>query len=128
MDINRAMEAIRIAHVRLPGITHEGMPGGVRLSNQPEDPIGLDQRSLEEVATAVAYLERLQRSLKRSRTCGSYSLKHRAEEWGEANGMSNYVSNGALLVAAVFLGFKVVQGTGLCGPSINADVTVQVVQ
>ena len=38
---------------------------------------------------------------------GSYALKHSAERWGERNGLEGYVSNGALIAAALHLGFLV---------------------
>jgi hypothetical protein len=34
-------------------------------------------------------------------------LKHHAEDWGGINGMSSYVSRGALTVAAIALGYPV---------------------
>ncbi|MCA6109593.1 hypothetical protein [Bradyrhizobium cenepequi] len=36
-------------------------------------------------------------------TFSSYWLKHEAERWGGRNGMRHYVSNGALLLAALLL-------------------------
>jgi hypothetical protein len=37
---------------------------------------------------------------------GSYSLKHQAERWSRSQGGVPYICNGALLMAAVRLGFK----------------------
>ena len=60
---------------------------------------------VEQIATAIAFLRHCTRTTLPRR--GSYGLKHAAETWGEANGMSSYVSNGALIAAAVYLGFVV---------------------
>jgi hypothetical protein len=59
----------------------------------------------DEIETALEFL----RMCKKSRTemrC-SYVLKHNAEEFGKANGLARYVSNGSLIVAALVLGFKI---------------------
>jgi hypothetical protein len=40
-------------------------------------------------------------------TYSSYLLKHEAERWGGRTGMCRYVSNGALIAAALFLGLSV---------------------
>jgi hypothetical protein len=45
---------------------------------------------------------------------GSYSLKHQAERWA-----GDYVSNGALIAAAVHLGFKVERIAGSPNARIN---------
>ena len=56
----------------------------------------------DEIAAAVAYLIQLRPTTKRP-MYSSYSLKHRAESWGRYNGREPYVSNGALIAAAVRL-------------------------
>lgn len=61
-----------------------------------------------QVATAAAFLRLL--SPTRSATPqspGSYGLKHDAERWGRVNGMQPYVANGALIAAAVELGYPI---------------------
>lgn len=45
---------------------------------------------------------------------GSYGLKHQAERWG-----GDYVSNGALIAAAIHLGFKVERISGTPNALIN---------
>jgi hypothetical protein len=62
--------------------------------------------SAEEVATASAFLCRCDRT--RTARVTSYRLKHAAESWGRLNGYAPYVSNGALLVAALDLELRVV--------------------
>lgn len=37
---------------------------------------------------------------------GSYTLKHAAERFGKVEGLESYVSNGALIVAAILRGYK----------------------
>lgn len=63
-------------------------------------------RAAEEVATAIAFLRD---ACERTRTArrSSYSLKHDAERWGGERGMAAYLSNGALITAALHLGLRV---------------------
>lgn len=75
--------------------------------------------AVEEVATAIAFLRQC-RKLKRPNH-GSYYLKHVAERWGCDNGMQAYVTNGALIVAAVFLGF-VVEWEGNYGLNVGIAI------
>jgi hypothetical protein len=61
-----------------------------------------------EVATAAAFLRLLTpTSSATDRSPNSYTLKHDAERWGRANGMRPYVTNGALIAAAVALGYPI---------------------
>jgi hypothetical protein len=59
----------------------------------------------DEVATAVAFLS-FPKPIQ-TPSVNSYSLKHAAENWGARHGMRAYISNGALIVAAVELGLAV---------------------
>jgi esterase/lipase superfamily enzyme len=70
-----------------------------------------------EVETAAAYLS-LVGSTGRS-TLSSYYLKHCAERLGRHHGMEPYVSNGALIEAAIRLGLTIKPGR-----SINASIGV----
>jgi hypothetical protein len=47
-------------------------------------------------------------------------LKHRAENWGNQHGMESYVSNGALIEAAIRLGLTIKP------VNINANIGVSV--
>lgn len=58
-----------------------------------------------QIATALAFLRCCART-KRA-TTNSYWLKHTAERWGEGCGLSSYISNGALIAAAVYLDFTI---------------------
>jgi hypothetical protein len=64
--------------------------------------------NVDEVATSLLYLvggpAKILRSVPRSGALSSYYLKHQAEHWGELVGFSPYVSNGAFIVAAEWLG------------------------
>jgi hypothetical protein len=71
---------------------------------------------VDEVETAVAYLSQLQPT--KQPTTSSYYLKHRAEKWGRRHGHSSYVSNGALIAAAIRLELPI-EPTG-----INANIGV----
>lgn len=69
--------------------------GGFGLTEHP-----IDQ---EEVALAKIFLSKLEKTTSVNRRCrGSYGLKHDAERYA-----GNYISNGALIAAAVELGFRV---------------------
>src|SRR5207248_8631498 len=59
----------------------------------------------EEVATAMAFLQMLRPT--KLAYVSSYSLKHAAENWGREVGLRAYVSNGALILAALTLGLVV---------------------
>jgi hypothetical protein len=128
-DTSRAADAIRRALDRVPGITREGLPVVDRMSEPTPFLREPGDDALREIETAIRYFEHMTSSLKRTRTFSSYTLKHRAEEWGERRRMEPYVSNGALIVATWFMGFRIVQATGNGGrPSLNANITVTVRQ
>ena len=58
----------------------------------------------EQVRVAVARLSLCEKTKTVNRRVGSYTLKHECEAWA-----GRYVSNGALLMAAWLLGFKIKQ-------------------
>lgn len=61
-----------------------------------------------QVATAVAFLRLLTPTHAATwQSPGSYGLKHDAEQWGRVNGLEPYVSNGALIAAAVEIGYPI---------------------
>jgi len=67
---------------------------------------GLPTPPLEkQVETALAYLSQLKPT--KQPTFSSYHLKHCAERWGKRHGMEPYVSNGALIEAAIRLGLVI---------------------
>lgn len=54
----------------------------------------------------------------------SYGLKHSAEHWGacyETYGLTSYVSNGALILAALILGYEFKQSYG-SGPNCEFNI------
>jgi hypothetical protein len=77
-----------------------------------------------EIATAGAYLRLLtpRKTVPRGGVLSSYGLKHHAEDWGRANGMAPYVSNGALIAAAVALGLPVRTGGSADNPNVAVGV------
>jgi hypothetical protein len=90
-------EALALARQMFPDLSGDGIrlyPGST-----PQE-IRLDQ-----VETAMVFLKLLRPT--RRPTIGSGTLKHDCENWGSANGMSAYVSRGALTAAAVALGYAV---------------------
>jgi hypothetical protein len=54
-----------------------------------------------QVVTAKAFIQ-----LTYLEDYGSYNLKHAAENFGQEVGLERYVSNGALIVAAIWRGYK----------------------
>lgn len=80
----------------LPPLDYRGFCSEHELKERPDQ---------EQIETAKAYL-RLLKPTKRP-VVSSYSLKHRAEHWGKDNGMEPYVSNGALIAAALLLGLAI---------------------
>jgi hypothetical protein len=116
-QLAEAHEAIAVARKRYPTLVPNGFA-------QPRHILGYDDRPGDkhdprEVATAIAYLGRCART--RSANYNSYGLKHGAEDWGDRNDMSPYVSNGALIVAAVYLGLKVVPDPGTPNAAIGVS-------
>jgi hypothetical protein len=103
--------AIALAKEKFPDLSASG------LNTTDVDPVDVDQ-----VATAIAYLRNLRPT--KTTTRGSYGLKHSAERWGRANRMEPYVTNGALIAAAVALGFVVKRQDGRNNP--NADIGVNI--
>jgi hypothetical protein len=89
--------ALVIARQRFPDLSGDGIqvyPGAA------PQPIHANQ-----VQTAMAFLKLL-RPTKRP-TIGSGTLKHDCESWGSVNGLTAYVSRGALTAAAIALGLSV---------------------
>jgi hypothetical protein len=92
-----AGEALALAREMFPNLSGEGIrlyPGST-----PQ------QIHENQVETAMAFLKLLRPT--RRPTMGSGTLKHDCENWGSANGMSAYVSRGALTAAAIGLGLSV---------------------
>lgn len=101
-QLAEARQAIGVALNRYPTLTAYGVTSG--------EPLVLtldDDEAYVQVATAIAYLRGCTPAKKP--TLNSYWLKHRAEDWGKAQGFSSYVSNGAFIAAAVFLEFPASQ-------------------
>jgi hypothetical protein len=97
MRTERATEEASLAREMFPDLSGDGVrlpPGAVSQA------IRADQ-----IETAMAFLKLL-RPTKRT-TIDSGTLKHHAEDWGSINGLCPYVSRGALVVAAIALGYPV---------------------
>lgn len=57
----------------------------------------------EQIGTSLAFIDVCQRiELAKMPNINSYALKHIVERWGAANGLEPYVSNGALITAAIW--------------------------
>ncbi|MEX0807728.1 MAG: YozE family protein [Dongiaceae bacterium] len=55
---------------------------------------------LAQIETAIAWIDTVK--IVKDLKTGSYAAKHRAEDWGRENGLVSYVSNGALVAAAIY--------------------------
>lgn len=124
-ELEEAEEAIRLAKERFSGLTDFGfgvyLDKGMTLAE-----IKLKfarERSAfcpKQVATAIAFLRQCEPT--KTLNTNSYSLKHKAERWGKRLGLESYLTNGALIVAAVYLGFSVRQHDG---PNASVGVSKQ---
>jgi hypothetical protein len=107
-----ARAAIEFAKAALPRLTIQGIgtivPGLWRqVFGGPEFDRDRATFSTENVATAIAFLRRCI-PIKVPTQC-SYALKHAAERWGAAHGMSHYITNGEFIAAAAYLGFPIAE-------------------
>jgi hypothetical protein len=66
--------------------------------------------AMAEVETAIEFLAMLDPT--KTGRVDSYKVKHVAEDWGRCHDLSGYVSNGAVIAAALALGLAVEP----CGP------------
>lgn len=100
--LREAEKAVDMAREKFPFFD----PRGLGPYDQPYVP---DQHSFDtdsgrkQVATGIAALK----ALRLLNGVDAYAAKHRAEQWGRRNGMAPYVSNGAIIAAAVGLGIGV---------------------
>lgn len=62
-----------------------------------------------QVATAREYIRRYWTRTKQFSRSSSYTLKNAAGHWGESAGLEPYVSNGALMKAALLEGYEIQQ-------------------
>jgi hypothetical protein len=97
-----AIEAIEMAKAAYPKLCTDGMGEGMTAETFERSRNDFEPAN---VATAIAYL-RQRRTVKHPRV-SSYHLKHLAERWGRENGMQPYITNGELIVAAIYLGIKI---------------------
>ena len=98
-----AAQAIQDARLKFPKLSADGTCIAVR--GAPFQEIVPDQ-----VTTAMECLSQLDAT--KTGRVDSYRLKHVAEDWGRHHELARYVSNGALIVAALALGLVVEP----CGP------------
>jgi hypothetical protein len=91
-----ATDAIALATARFPGISANGL-AHPRTTRAPI--------LVSEVETALKFLAMLTPT--RAATYSSYFLKHCCENFGRRHGLARYVSNGALICAAAFLGYTI---------------------
>jgi hypothetical protein len=115
-EVVEALRAINVARSRYPRLGANGFPvppnWGYEIKRRT------DLIEVDQVVTALTFL-RLGVRTKRTIQC-SYALKHQAEDWGALNGLSSYVSNGALICAAIYLGLSVVPRP----ENPNADIAI----
>ena len=112
-DIANGRQAIAQAKARYPDLTCWGMnKWGTEFARNREE------FQPSRTATAISYLSQCNRT--NQPTMDSYALKHQAEHWGKVSGMCPYVSNGELICAAYYLGFRLTQiGSG---PDVRINI------
>lgn len=94
-DMEWAAGSVRAARTLFPRIC----PHGITTYKPREEPAQFQEHDLHEVVISRYWLSHFQHAERFSRSHSSYGCKHFAEEWA-----GQYVSNGALIVAAVGLG------------------------
>lgn len=106
-------EPLILAMLKRPDLTIDGICGNERpdlLNRRTELLVGLDQ-----FERAVQWLTQIPRTKRPNRSFDSYFAKHAAERWAGA-----YVSNGALIAAALFIGHPIED----CPSRINCHIAV----
>jgi len=121
------------ASIRLVAIKHPQLRAyGYKLADIPDnDDNKLDEPKdefVEQVQRAREWLEGLPKTARFNRRATSYGYKHEAERWLRASrsGRQNcYISNGALIVAALISGFKVKRSAGFDSPNAYLNIGVR---
>jgi hypothetical protein len=135
LHLEEAIRAIEFAKAAETRLTFEGI-GTHERPAQPDErwPIVYAGAAFErqrnafdanEVATAIAFLRRFKPTKTVRSGVRSYALKHSAEIWGRRNGMAGYVSQGELIAAALYLGFKI-KAIGRSKETPNGSTTAYV--
>jgi len=65
----------------------------------------LEPEYLPHIVTAYEYLNHFELY----KRVGSYGLKHLMENWGRANGLASYVTNGCAILAAILAGYQILR-------------------
>lgn len=98
-----------------PLITAEGFEHGWKKTRPEYVPASVNIR---EMQGAVDWLEKADRRVSVNTTCSSYGLKHIAEKTVDS---IPYISNGAFIAAAYYLGFDVRRING--GPNAHINIS-----
>jgi len=98
-----------------PLITAEGFEHGWKKTRPEYIPASVNIR---EMQGAVDWLEKADRRVSVNTTCSSYGLKHIAEKTVAS---IPYISNGAFIAAAYYLGFDVRRING--GPNAHINIS-----
>jgi len=96
-----------------PLLTAEGFEHGFKRTRPEYIPAGVNVKQMQG---AVNWLQQAGRRVTVNTACSSYGLKHIAEKTVEGK----YISNGAFIAAAYFLGFKVAR----IGDTPNARINI----
>lgn len=72
----------------------------------------------EQVDYSKKYFEAHPYEIK-TKKISSYGLKHDVERWADIEGQRQHITNGALIIAAIAKGYKVVQNGSSPNASIN---------
>jgi hypothetical protein len=112
-----ARAAMLAAMKKRPDLTPAGLNGQGRANFEERRNALLHPTTLDEFERAIAWLRLVPRRANINQNHSSYGLKHAAERWAGA-----YVSNGALIAAALHLGIRLEQCRGREG--INALLAV----
>jgi hypothetical protein len=97
-SVVEARRALMLAKAAMPDLMNYGIVMGGRRD---------ENFDLEQITTSIAFFDLSLCIPTKIPNISSYALKHVAERWGRAHGRSPYVTNGALIVAAHYVGLSI---------------------
>lgn len=106
-NLREKISAVSAAHPELYayGLQHRARG---RLAYNDADKAFMDTPDFRwQVHTAMQFIAMRRARTTLNRKISSYGWKHKAERWGRSAGLSSYVSNGAMIVAAHLCGVRV---------------------
>jgi hypothetical protein len=121
--MSTAIAVLVKAWAAFPGLDHNGLPLDDTRVPRAQYPFEMP-RDAEMLRAALAFLAKLDPLVTVNPRClSSYQVKHEAERWEQAQGRASYISNGALIAAAVYLDIPVQPLHAGCSPNAAIGVS-----